>query len=196
VSSTLLVRMILIAAMLGSLMVVAAQPGLALQPPMCSSRGGMGIGLGYPLGHQLSEVYVPAVLSRAQPEPLYTRFCGPVTIAARLHGALFRIRGGRCVRAATGGYRVQAGLSAQAAARGQWLGLFVHDPRAKNNGTFTLGAIETKTLATWVGALGQLGGNELEISGGTITIGQSGRDGTFALRLRDATRVTGNWTCG
>ena len=42
----------------------------------------------------------------------------------------------------------------------------------------------------------QLGGPELQIAGGTITIGRSMRDGTFALRLRDATRVTGSWTCG
>jgi hypothetical protein len=42
----------------------------------------------------------------------------------------------------------------------------------------------------------QLGGTALEIAGGTITIGRSMRDGAFALRLQDATRVTGSWTCG
>ena len=41
----------------------------------------------------------------------------------------------------------------------------------------------------------QLGGPALQIAGGTITIGRSMRDGTFAFRLQDAKRVTGNWTC-
>jgi hypothetical protein len=35
-----------------------------------------------------------------------------------------------------------------------------------------------------------------EIATGAITIGESMRSGTFALRLRDATRVTGSFTCG
>ncbi len=35
-----------------------------------------------------------------------------------------------------------------------------------------------------------------EIATGTITIGKSMRNGTFALRLRDATRLTGSFTCG
>lgn len=32
------------------------------------------------------------------------------------------------------------------------------------------------------------------VTAGTVTIGQSMRDRTFAL-LRDATRITGSWTC-
>ena len=35
-----------------------------------------------------------------------------------------------------------------------------------------------------------------EISKGTVTVGRSLRDGTFSFRLRDATRVTGSWSCG
>jgi hypothetical protein len=31
---------------------------------------------------------------------------------------------------------------------------------------------------------------------GTVTIGQSMRDGAFALRLRDAALAAGSWTCG
>jgi hypothetical protein len=87
-------------------------------------------------------------------------------------------------------------LRAATAASGEWIGLYVFHPRATHNGTFKLGVTDTKSSATWVGAEGQLGGKQLAISGGTITIGQSGRDGTFALRLRDATRVTGSWICG
>jgi hypothetical protein len=196
VSSKQLGQVILIAAMLGCLAAVEAQPGLALAPPMCSSAESKGVSHGYLPGHQLYQVYVPALLSRAQPDPVYTRWCGPASILARLHGASFRIRGGRCIPGATGGYRVQAGLRAETAARGEWIGLYVFDPRATHNGTFKLGVTDTKSSATWVGAQGQLGGKQLAISGGTITIGQSGRVGTFALRLRDATRVTGSWICG
>ena len=46
----------------------------------------------------------------------------------------------------------------------------------------------------------QLGGRAFdmpeEISGGTVTVGRSLREGTFSFRLRDATRVTGSWSCG
>jgi hypothetical protein len=31
---------------------------------------------------------------------------------------------------------------------------------------------------------------------GTVTIAKSLRAGTFAFHLRDATRITGSWTCG
>ena len=36
----------------------------------------------------------------------------------------------------------------------------------------------------------------LDVSGGTITIAPSRHHVTFAIRRRDATRVTGSWTCG
>jgi hypothetical protein len=53
-----------------------------------------------------------------------------------------------------------------------------------------------ETATSLVYANIQLGGPSLEIAGGKITIGRSMRDGTFALRLQDATSVTGSWTCG
>ena len=65
-------------------------------------------------------------------------------------------------------------------------------PQAADPGTFRL----AETATSLVYANIQLGGPALEAAGGKITIGRSMRDGTFALLLRDATRVTGSWTCG
>ena len=74
----------------------------------------------------------------------------------------------------------------------KWVGLFIRDSRAAQPGTFRL----AETATSFVYATVQLGRPALEIAGGTITIGRSMRGGTFALRLQDATRVTGSWTCG
>jgi hypothetical protein len=35
-----------------------------------------------------------------------------------------------------------------------------------------------------------------EITRGTVTIAKSLPAGTFGFRLRNATRITGSWTCG
>jgi hypothetical protein len=75
----------------------------------------------------------------------------------------------------------------------KWVGLFIRNRRAAaHGGTVRL----EETAANFSYATIQLGGPALEIAGGKITIGRSMRDGTYALRLQDATRVTGTWTCG
>jgi hypothetical protein len=83
----------------------------------------------------------------------------------------------------------QVGLAgATPAAPAEWVRLYVSDPR-HHAGTFR--AFEASI---------QVGGQSFampqEISTGTVIIGRSLRAGTFALRLRDATRVTGSWACG
>ena len=124
--------------------------------------------------------------------PLYTRWCGPARARVHVNGASFLIRGGRCLGHPTS-YFVRVGLIANPPARpAKWVGLFIRDRRAAHAGTFRL----AETATSFVYATIQLGGPALEIAGGTITIARSMRDGTFALRLQDATRVTGTWTCG
>jgi hypothetical protein len=132
-------------------------------------------------------VHTPGRPDRA----LYTRFCGPATARVHHNGTPFLIRGGRCF-SRDPGYMVVAGLMAKSSARAKWLGLYLHDPRADHPGTLRLAETATGTVYARI----QLGGPELQVTGGTITIGRSMRDGTFALHLRNATRVTGSWTCG
>lgn len=123
---------------------------------------------------------------------LYTRWCGPATVRVHHDGATYRLRSGRCIGKPTS-YFVRVGLIANPPARpANWVGLFIRDARASAAGTFRL----TDTATSFVYATIQLGGPALEIAGGTITIGRSMRDGTFALRLQNAKRVTGSWTCG
>jgi hypothetical protein len=119
---------------------------------------------------------------------LYTRWCGPATVRVHLDGASFRIRSGRCVAKPTS-FFVRVGLIANPPARpAKWVGLFIRDSRAAYAGTFRL----AETATSFVYATIQLGGPALQIAGGTITIGPSMRDGTFALRLQDATPVAGS----
>jgi hypothetical protein len=74
------------------------------------------------------------------------------------------------------------------AAPAKWFSLAVSDPR-HHAGTF-------RPFGVSIQLEGQTFGMPEQISTGTVTIGRSLREGTFALRLRDATRVTGSWTCG
>jgi hypothetical protein len=124
---------------------------------------------------------------------LYTRWCGPARVRLHLNGASFLVRGGRCVSDPRS-YFVRVGLRAAPPARpAKWVGLFIRNRRAAAHG----GTVRLEdTTANFSYATIQLGGPELLIAGGTITIGRSLRTGTFAIRLRDATRVTGSWTCG
>lgn len=88
---------------------------------------------------------------------------------------------------------MRVGLIANPPARpAKWVGLFIRDKRAARAGTFRL----ADTATSFVYAKVQLGGPELQIAGGSITIGRSMREGSFALRIQDAKRVTGTWTCG
>ena len=121
---------------------------------------------------------------------LYTRWCGPARARVLFNGTSFLIRGGRCLSDSRR-FFVRVGLIANPPARpANWVGLFIH--QAAQAGTFRLG----DTATSFVYATIQLGGPTLDIAAGTITIGRSTRAGTFALRLRDATRLTGSFTCG
>ena len=145
-------------------------------PPTCSS-------------HDVVAVQTP---SPATSTTLYTRWCGPARVRVHADGASFLIRSGRCVGHPTS-YFVRVGLIANPPARpAKWVGLFIRDKRAARAGTFRL----ADTATSFVYAKVQLGGPELQIAGGTITIGRSMREGSFALRIQDAKRVTGTWTCG
>jgi hypothetical protein len=66
--------------------------------------------------------------------------------------------------------------------------LYVTDPR-HSAGTF-------RPEEASIQAGGQSFAMPQEISTGTVTIRKSLHSGTFALHLRDATRITGSWTCG
>ena len=145
-------------------------------PPTCSS-------------HDLrTAVQTPGTSGTA----LYTRWCGPARARVYLAGTSFLIRGGRCVSDPSS-FFVRVGLVANPPARpAKWVGLFIRHPQAAHPGTFRL----AETATSLVYANIQLGRPALEIAAGTITVGRTMRDGTFALRLRDATRVTGGWTCG
>jgi len=119
---------------------------------------------------------------------LYTRYCGPATVRVHLNRTSTRIHGGRCVQ--HDGYSVRVGLAANPPARpAEWVGLFL--PRNARPGTLGFDTARDAVRATI-----QLRGPDLPIAGGTITIRTSMRAGTFALRLRDGTPVTGSWTCG
>ena len=124
---------------------------------------------------------------------LYTRWCGPATARVHLDGASFLLRSGHCIGKPTS-YFVRVGLMANPPARpAKWVGLFIRNRRAAVDG----GTVRLEdTAANFSYANIQLGGPRLEIASGKITIGRSMRDGTFAFRLQDATRVTGSWTCG
>jgi len=179
---------------LSSLVVVAAgwTRGAAVSPPRCSDAGSKAVETGWLPGHQLVSVAAPAPTTR-DGEPTYTRMCGPASAVVRFHGTSFWIPGGRCALNGKRDYVLQVGLTAAPpAAPAKSLGLFVGGPRAATvGGAFQFGGdrvIDAKIQLPHYGSL--------DVSGGTITIGPSRHRGTFAFRLRDATRVTGSWTCG
>jgi hypothetical protein len=170
-------RAALVTLMLGTVVVLVSgwTNGSHQGPPTCSPQ-------------ELEAVQTPGTSGT----PLYTRWCGPARARVHVNGASFLIRGGRCISHPRS-FFVRVGLIANPPAHpAKWVGLFIRDPRAANAGTFKL----AETATSFVYAKIQLGGPELEIAGGTITIAPSMRAGTFALRLEDATRVTGSWTCG
>ena len=166
-----------------------AQTTPAVAPPTCATPVNPLWGIGRESGSRvIRAVQIPGPSGTA----LYTRWCGPATARVHLDGASFLLRSGHCIGKPTSFY-VRVGLIANPPARpAKWVGLFIRDSRAAHAGTFRLADTDT----SFVYATVQLGGPALQIAGGTITIGRSMRDGTFALRLQDATRVTGSWNCG
>ena len=121
------------------------------------------------------------------PPPTWTRYCGRAVALVRLHGAAFRIHGGRCLTGAVIDMLV--------------LGLHGDTPAVPAK-SFTMGVTNPRHHAgafrPWDVSI-QLGGRGFdmpeEISRGTVTVRRSLRDGTFSFRLRDATSLTGSWSC-
>jgi hypothetical protein len=124
--------------------------------------------------------------------------CGAASALVRFHRRSFWIPGGRCALNGKRDYVLQVGLTAALpAAPGKSLDLEVGSPQAATaGGTFRIGG--DGTGMNWlVTARIQLPHyRSLDVSGGTITIPPSRHRGTFAFRLRDATRLTGRWSCG
>jgi hypothetical protein len=160
----------------------ALRPSTNASPPWCS----------YTDDSRHATLTVPAP-GKPGGHPLYTRSCGPGQAVLHHHEETLRIRGGHCARLPGGHFVIRIGLRAAApAAPAEQLGLFIHHPRADRPGTFRLA--ETENGLVWAQAQVR-NVYDLAISGGTITIGRSMRSGTFAFRLADTTRATGNWTC-
>src|SRR5689334_21111140 len=162
------------------------QGAAAVAPPKCSDAGRASAETGWLPGHQVLSVSVPAPTSANGPPPTWTRWCGPEVVLLRLDGTSFRIAGGRCSMGAVL-FGFQVGLvGATPDAPAKSFRLYVSDPR------HSAGAFRPSEASIQVG--GQSFAMPQQIATGTVTIRQSLHAGRFALRLRDATRVTGSWT--
>jgi hypothetical protein len=161
-----------------------AQTTPTLAPPKCSDAGNSTLSTGYLPGHRVVQVST----NDGSSPPTWTRNCGPAVVLVHLHGASHRISGGRCGMGAVL-FGVMIGLEGSTpAAPAKSFILAASDPRHRS-GVFR---VSTATIQLLGHAFALPG----EIATGTITIGKSMRNGTFALRLHDATRVTGSFTCG
>jgi hypothetical protein len=154
---------------------------------------------------------VPAAESRLHYEPTYTRWCGHATASVRVHGVSYRIRGGLCeqteaqqTRSApverTYGFAV--GLETSRPAVGaKSLEFAVHYPPPLHRGTFRHprplypGTFGLSEVDASIQLDGETRVQPRTVTAGTVTIGRSMRDGTFALILHDGTRATGSWAC-
>jgi hypothetical protein len=163
---------------------LSAQTTPTVAPPKCSDAGNPTLSTGYLPGHDVARVSTNDGFS----PPTWTRNCGPAVVRVHLHGAWYRISGGRCGMGAVM-FGAQVGLvGATPAAPAKSFRFAVSNPRHRS-GVFR---VSTATIQLLGHAFALPG----EIATGTITIGKSMRNGTFALRLRDATRLTGSFTCG
>jgi hypothetical protein len=135
-----------------------------------------------------------------------TRFCGPATVTVRAHGRSFQIRSGYCDASSRNywQYKLYVGLAGYVPATpAKFFALAVHDPRAVHGGTFTRAYVSMQLAGHSLQSITQLSlpfpasvPVPGEITRGTVTIAESLRAGTFVFHLRDATRITGSWTCG
>lgn len=156
----------------------------AVAPPKCSDAGNPTLETGWLPGHHVAQV---STNDGSRP-PTWTRNCGPAVVHVLLNGASYRISGGRC---GIGAVLFDAHVGLQGATPDVPAWSFVldaADPRHRT-GTFKLSNASIQLL-------GQAFAMPGAISTGTVTIGRSLRAGTFALRLDDATRVTGSFACG
>jgi hypothetical protein len=157
---------------------------VAVAPPKCSDAGNPALETGYLPGRHVVQVST----NDGSSPPTWTRNCGPAVVHVLLNGASYRISGGRC---GIGAVLFDAHVGLQGATPAAPAKLFVldaSDPRHRA-GTFKLSNASIQLLGRAFAMPGA-------ISTGTVTIGRSLRAGTFALRLDDATRVTGSFACG
>lgn len=165
---------------------LSAQTTPTLAPPKCSDAGNPTLSTGY-LTLKPPDVFQVSTNDGSSP-PTWTRNCGPAVVLVHLDGASYRIRGGRCGMGAVI-FGVSVGLEgATPATPAKSFVLAAPDPRHRS------GVFKVSNAA--IQLLGHAYALPREIATGTITIGKSMRNGTFALRLRDATRLTGSFTCG
>jgi hypothetical protein len=151
-------------------------------------------------------VSLPAILTKQQPHATLTRFCGPAAVNLRAHGRSFLIRSGYCEYGNYWHYKLYVGLARYVpAAPDKFFGLAIRDPRALHGGTFTRTYASMQLAGHSLRSTGQLAlalpfpasaPSPGEITGGTVTVAKSLRSGTFVFHLRDATAITGSWTCG
>jgi hypothetical protein len=188
-----------------SVVVVAAgwTRGAAVAPPRSSGASTSKVDSSS-AQHHLLEVSLPPVLTKQQPWPALTQFCGPITVNLRVHGRSFRIRSGYCASYVFWQYELYAGLAGYVPTpQDKFFGLAVHDPRAVQGGTFTRVYGAMQLAGHSLRSIGKLDppapravGVPEAITRGTVTIAKSLLAGTFVFHLRDATAITGSWTCG
>ena len=175
-----------------------------MTPPRCSDAWTSKVNTASARHHLLLGVSLPAVLTKQQPWPTVTQFCGPATVNLRVHGRSFRIRGGYCSVGVFWQYQLRAGLVGYVPdAEDRFFGLALHGPRAIHGGTVTQVYGAMQLAGHTLRSIGQLDppfprpvGPPEEITRGTVMIAKSLRAGTFVFHLSDATAVTGSWSCG
>ena len=161
-----------------------AQTTPTVAPPKCADAGSPTFSTGYLPGHRVVQVST----NDGAPPPTWTRNCGPAVVLVYRHGASYRISGGRCGMGAVL-FDLRIGLEgATPAIPAKSFVLDTSDPRHRS-GVFRVSNVTIQLLGHAFALPG-------EIATGTITIGRSMRNGTFALRLLDATRIIGSFTCG
>jgi hypothetical protein len=167
--------------------VVASAQGrtlVAVAPPRCSDAGDPTLETGWLPGHHVLQV---STNDGSRP-PTWTRNCGPAVVHVLVHGASYRISGGRC-QIGVVVFDAHVGLQGATPDAPAWsFVLDAADPRHRP-GTFEVSNASIQLL-------GQAFAMPGAISTGTVTIGRSLRAGTFTLRLDDATRLTGSFACG
>jgi hypothetical protein len=137
-----------------------------------------------------------ATLQTLKPGPLshavrYFTYCGPAKAIIRHDGTTFGLHPGHCVFEAGQFHAVALGaLAVRDAVAMPMLGITFRP--TVGAGTFKL----AETATGYVHGLVQVPGvRGIEADGGTVTVNDGLRSGTFAFRV-NGERVTGSWTCG
>ena len=160
-----------------------AQTTQTMALPKCSDAGNPTFSTGYLPGRQVVHVST----NDGSSPPRWTRNGAPAAVLVHLRGASYRISGGRCGMSAIL-FGVRIGLEGATPAKpARSFVLEASDPRHRP-GVFRVSNATIQLLGHTLALPG-------DIATGTITIGKSMRNGTVALRLHDASRITGSFTC-